>query len=224
MKRVSSYDVPHKGLRNALAQLSLLAGSTDYNDPTEVRQLHALGSDVFSLLAIHSNDEDEVVLAALELRCPGCGDHDTEDHIRIHRQQEELEHALALLYTASEEGRDVAEAGADFYLLLSEFHGSYLGHMAREERRTQPLLWEHFSDEELVAHRAKIMASNPPETLLTWFRFVLPAQSLKERVGLLQGFGKAVHPDFFAEAMAVAKAVLPREEFDRVQAASAVRR
>jgi len=218
MNRIKSYDVPHKGLRNALAQLSLRAGSTDYNDPQAVERLHALGADVFSLLSIHSKDEDEVVLAALEERCPGCAQHDTEDHVRIHHLQEELERTLAQLYAASSEGKDVEDEGSSFYLLLSEFHGAYLGHMAEEERVTQPLLWQHFTDEELVDHRSKIMASNPPETLLTWFRFVLPAQSRTERIGLLQGFSKAAPPDFFAKALDVIESALTPKEFSELQA------
>ena len=36
------------------------------------------------------------------------------------------------------------------------------------------------------------MARNPPQTLLIWFRFVIPAQSHKERVGLFTGFKKMI--------------------------------
>src|SRR5690348_16877856 len=40
MQRYKPYDAPHKGLRNALAQMSLLAGRTDYSSPTEITRLH----------------------------------------------------------------------------------------------------------------------------------------------------------------------------------------
>jgi hypothetical protein len=36
MKRMKTYDVPHKGLRNALSQLSLMAGKTNYSNQQEV--------------------------------------------------------------------------------------------------------------------------------------------------------------------------------------------
>lgn len=210
---MKSYDVPHKGLRNALSQLQLLAGKTDYSSPDEVKQLYHLGEDVFKILTLHATDENEVTLAELEKRCPGAAQHDIEDHEHIHLTQDKLEKLLATLYAKSKAGQDVREEGAEFYLAFSEFHGTYLEHTAEEERITQPLLWKYFSDEELAAHRGKIMAKNPPQTLLIWFKFVLPAQSHPERVGLLSGFKKMAPDAFFQEGMQVIQRVLTEAEF-----------
>lgn len=213
MSRMKSYDVPHKGLRNALSQLQLLAGKTDYSSPFEVEQLYLLGADVFKILTLHATDENEVTLAELEERCPGASQHDVEDHEQIHLTQDRLEKLLATIYTKSKAGQIVIEEGAEFYLAFSEFHGTYLGHTAEEERVTQPLLWKYFSDEELAAHRGKIMAKNPPQTLLIWFRFVLPAQSHAERLRLLGGFKKMTPAAFFQEGMQVVQQVLTEIEF-----------
>lgn len=213
MKRMKSYDVPHKGLRNALSQLQLLAGKTDYSNHREVEQLYSLGDDVFKVLTIHATDENEVTLAELEQRCPGCSQHDVDDHEQIHLAQDRLEKLLGGIYANSKAGQDVTEDGEEFYLAFSEFHGIYLEHTAEEERVTQPMLWKYFSDEELASHRGKIMAKNPPQTLLIWFRFVIPSQSHKERVGLLTGFKKMAPEPFFNEGMQVIKQVLNEREF-----------
>lgn len=221
MKRMKLYDVPHKGLRNALSQLQFLAGRTDYSDQSEVQQLFALGEDVFKLLTIHATDENEVTLAELEQRCPGCSQHDVDDHEQLHIAQDRLEKLLAGIFERSRAGLDVSEDGEEFYLALSEFHGVYLEHTAEEERVTQPLLWKHFTDEELAAHRSKIMARNPPQTLLTWFRFVIPAQSHRERIGLLSGFQKMAPAPFFSEGMQVIAQVLNEKEFTALSKALA---
>lgn len=221
MKRMKSYDVPHKGLRNALSQLQLLAGKTDYSNQNEVEQLYKLGEDVFKILTIHATDEDEVTLAALEQRCKGCSQHDFDDHEQIHIAQDKLETLLAKIYANTKEGQDATEDGEEFYLTFSEFHGNYLEHTAEEERVTQLMLWKYFTDEELAAHRGEIMAKNPPQTLLTWFRFVIPAQSHKERVGLLEGFKKMAPAAFFNEGMQVIKRVLTEKEFDELNKALA---
>lgn len=213
MNRTKTYDVPHKGLRNALSQMSLLAGKTNYANPQEIGQLYQLGKDVFRILSIHANDENEVTLAELEKHCPGCSQHDLDDHEHIHLAQAKLEKMLAEIHNDSLSGTDTTEDGAEFYLSFSEFHGEYLEHMAEEERVTQPLLWNYFTDEELAGHRGKIMAINPPQTLLTWFRFVIPAQSHKERVGLLTGFKKMAAPAIFNEGIALIKSVLTENEF-----------
>jgi hypothetical protein len=219
MKRMKPYDVPHKGLRNALSQLQLLAGKTNFASKNEVEQLYRLGEDVFKILTIHATDENEITLAELEQRCPGCAQHDMEDHEQIHLAQDKLEKLLADMYANSQAGRDVTEQCEEFYLGFSEFHGTYLEHTAEEERVTQPMLWKHFSDEELALHRAKIMAKNPPQTLLTWFRFVIPSQSHIERVGLLTGFKKMASEPFFDEGMQVIKQVLTEREFDELNKA-----
>ena len=221
MNRMKLYDVPHKALRNALSQLSLLAGKTNYANHHEVEQLHQLGEDVFKILTLHANDENEITLAELEQRCPGSSEHDVDDHEHIHIQQENLEKLLTRIYTNSREHKDTRADGEEFYLALSEFHGIYLEHTAEEERITQPLLWKHFTDEELAAHRGKIMAKNPPETLMIWFRFVTPAQRHEERVGLLTGFKKMAPEPFFKKAIQVIQQELPIKEFEELEKALA---
>jgi hypothetical protein len=140
--------------------------------------------------------------------------HDFDDHEEIHRTQHNLEDLLTAISTGASEGKNMTEAGAEFYLAFSEFHGKYLEHTAEEERVTQLLLWQHFTDEELAAHRGEIMARNPPRTLLTWFEFVIPAQTRAERIGLLTGFKRMAPADFFAEGMEVIRKVLPPAEFE----------
>lgn len=59
----------------------------------------------------------------------------------------------------------------------------------------------------------------PPQTLLIWFRFIIPAQSLKERVELLSGFKKMAPASFFNEGMEVIKQALTGKEFDELNKA-----
>ena len=200
-------------MRNALSQLSLLAGRTNYSDRQEVEKLYKLGDDVFYILTIHAADENDVTLAELEKRCPGSSHQDLKDHEQLDVLQDKLEQLLLKLYTNAGDGADSVKDGEEFYLLLSEFHARYLEHTAGEERVTQQMLWKHFSNEEFAWHRGKIMARNPPQTLLLWFRFVLPAQSHQEKVGLLTGFKKIVPPPFFNEGMEVIRQVLTEDEF-----------
>jgi hypothetical protein len=213
------YDVPHKGLRNALSQLSLLAGKTDYNSGQEVGTLYELGRAVFQILTIHAEDENAVTLAELEMRCPGCSQHDMDDHERIHVLQYRLEALLETISRQGLSGTDATENGAEFYLALSEFQGMYLEHTAEEERVTQLLLWQHFTDVELADHRARIMGNNPPETLLTWFRFVVPALQYNERIDLLGGFKQRAPGAFFLQGMEVIRKVLTPDEFTALASA-----
>jgi hypothetical protein len=220
--RMKIFDVPHKGLRNALSQFSLLAGNTNYTDEQEVAALYELGRQVFSLLAIHARDENSVTLKHLEERLPGAAHHNMDDHEVLEAKQQLLENILDSLLQSDKEREDIHAAGASFYSDLSDYHALYLQHMAEEEKDTQPLLWQYFSDEELLAHRKEIMANNPPQTLFTWFRFVMPALSHAERVGLLKGFKLNAPPAFFVEGMLIIKQVLTVPAFEMLDKALSV--
>ncbi len=64
--RVRVFDIPHKGIRNGLSQLLILAGKTDYTDPSQVLALSNLTDQVFQLIRLHEADENEWVLPALD--------------------------------------------------------------------------------------------------------------------------------------------------------------
>jgi hypothetical protein len=215
MNRRNVYATPHKGLRNALSQLSLLAGKTDFSNPEEIEQLYNFALDVWKLLDIHADDENAVTLANLDDRCKYCSVHDVTDHEELHAMQEKLQGMLKSLYDDSRSGgMSWTERGAEFYLSFSEFQSRYLGHIAHEERITQPLLWKYFTDEELMAQHRDIMERNPPELLLTWFRFVIPAQSPTERLEFIRGFRQMASPSFFDAGKEVIRRHLPTKEFD----------
>lgn len=217
MNRMKPYDIPHKALRNALAQLTVLCGKTNYSNPGEVESLYKLAMDVFEMLTSHHTDENEVTLAELEKRCPGCSRHDREDHVKIHAEQEILEKLISKIVTNSAAEEELTDYRYEFYLAVSEFHGKYLEHIAHEERVTQLILWQYFTDEELMSFSAKIMASISPPSMMKWFRFIIPAQSHPERVVFLSRFKESVPEPVFIQGMNVISQVLTPDEFDDLQ-------
>lgn len=58
--RMNVFGFPHKGLRNALSQLSLLAGNTDYNNQESLNQLKSLNAEVVTMLEFHANAEESI--------------------------------------------------------------------------------------------------------------------------------------------------------------------
>jgi hypothetical protein len=54
MLRFSLLDTPHKGLRNALSELSLMAGNTDYTSIDQIRMLQEKAASVFRFLEEHA--------------------------------------------------------------------------------------------------------------------------------------------------------------------------
>ena len=216
-KRLNTFDVPHKGIRNALMKLILAAGNTDHASEDDLAGLYSLGRDAFTLLKTHARDENEVTLKALEDKLPGSSAHDLEEHELIEQDQAQLEQLLEDIRQRKNTENDLIV----FYKKLNNFFSMYLKHMAHEESETQNLLWEHFTDEELAGHRTKIMQNLDPEILLLWFKYVIPAQNHRERSLLLRGFKANAPTEFFNRAIEVIRTVLPDGSYIQLRKALA---
>jgi len=218
MGRFKITEAPHKGLRNGLSQLSLLAGNTDYTDKEKVKELYSLGKDIFLLLNEHANDENTVVLAELEKKVPGSSKHDMNDHEEIEILQTKLEHDLDNVYNKTMAGEDTNVLGADFYFNLANFHSRYLLHMAEEETLTAKLLWDNFTDEEIMEMRNTIISRFKPELMVKWQRFILPALSRGQRAQIIGGVKATAPEHVYKLFMDICKLYLAADDYkDLVQ-------
>lgn len=216
--RMKTFDVPHRGLRHALGQLSLLAGTTDYTQPAQVQHLYTLSTDVFRMLDGHAYDEDNIVLMELELRLPGATERNCNEHEQIEKEQRKLEKILDEVLTTSLNGGDVLTPAEQFRMALYRFHAAYQQHMAGEEQETQNLLWQYFTDDELLVHRKKIVGGMPPDMLLLWVRFITPALSAPERTGYLGAMQAAAPPEKFAAIIEFLRMFLSEHEWSELAA------
>ena len=213
MSRFKVYDLPHRGIRNALAQLLLLAGKTDFRDSREVSGLHRIGLEIFNLLNKHAADEEEITLAALEKKHPGASLSDIASHRKASKLLAELEGQLKDIFERASSGVPVLEKGRIFYWALNEFCAVYLLHMLEEEVDTQELLWQYFTDAELLQQRRLIITRMPLEVLLCWLKYIVPAQGQQERAVFLRGLAGLLTYPCFVEAIRVIEGVLPLTEW-----------
>lgn len=202
MDRLRPLDPPHKGIRNSLAQVSLLAGRTDFGDLDEVELLRTEAAKAFTLLRDHAMQEDDYIFGPLDRRLPGATDGDRAQHVELHAELDRLEELLA-----SFDGTQSNDEGHEFVLGFSGFHGRYLLHMESEERHTEKLLLEHVTDDEMAADQGAIMAQMPFETLLLWFEYIVPARRVSDNRQVLAGFRAAAPDEAFDAALAVLEMV-----------------
>jgi len=102
--------------------------------------------------------------------------------------------------------------GLAHYDSLNKFIAVYLQHLDREDNVTQTLLWQYFTDQELMAMSGQIQSSNAPDLMLTWLKYILPALPHHERQMMFGGMRQMAPPPFVEAALGVAKAVLPTVE------------
>jgi len=212
MQRVKLFEAAHKGLRNALSQFSYLLGKCDFNSTQDVNKIHSLGKDLCMMLSSHANDENTLILAALEEKVPGSSKHDMDDHERLEYEQDAIEKLLDDIKELKSKGEDALGTGAELYMKFSKFHGDYLLHTVEEETETQRLLWENFTDQELHMIRGKIIGRFTPEAFEKWQSYIMPAITQSDLLVMLGGM-KTNSPEQFTRLMVMAEKFLPAEEF-----------
>ncbi len=163
--RPSLVVTPHKGIRFAFAQLIMKAGSLDYTDKSKVAQLKAELDEFGGLLEEHAHLENEFILKSLEQRLPGSAQHDEEDHVVLETLQAAVFEKLEAILDPRISDASAHAMGYAFYQDLGKLYAAHLEHMLEEETVTQALLWEHFSDAEIIGLHVQIVRSNPCELM-----------------------------------------------------------
>jgi hypothetical protein len=207
--RPSLVVTPHKGIRYAFAQLIMKAGNLDYTDKAQVADLKSQLDEFGGLLEEHAHLENEFILKSLEQRVPGSADHDEQDHVALEALQVEVLAKLEAILDPRLSDTKARAMGYAFYQDLGKLYAAHLEHMLEEETVTQPLLWKHFSDMEIIGLHVQIVRSIPPEVMLSWAKYLIPALNLNERIELLAGIQAGAPPAFFEQVMAIAKKTLP---------------
>lgn len=211
MATIRSFAAPHKGLRNVISKFAFRLGQTDNTDPSALQQLKELGNEMFALLNDHVHTENEYTLRLLEERAPGASVHDREDHEKLDQIQDDLQLQLRSLT-----GEETSAQIHDFYLTFTLFQSQYLEHTHEEERVTERLLQEHFSDEELIEHRQTIMKKISPDTLLLWLKYVIPAQRIGESVDMLSGLKANAPREYFEKVMEAIRSEMGPQRYEEL--------
>jgi len=211
MERFKSLDPPHKGLRNALGQLTLLTGKTKFSDHQQVEKLKKLADEVFFLLKDHTKTENEFILKPLEEKNALAAEPYFEDHTDIEEWENHLFESINNL-----DGTQTDDQGHLIYLNLCDFQSAYLDHIDEEDVELEEKLQKHFSDEELIQHQIKIMQQMEFSTLLLWFKYIVPARRIEENAQVLRNFKSNAPEEAFQAVIQTIQGELSQEEFEAI--------
>ena len=216
-QRFNMYQSVHKGLRAFMADTLTAVGRTDYTDATERQETAVQLCSLLHVCAEHLAHENRFVHSAMESRCPGSAARCAGEHI------EHLSH-IASLHACLDQAMQATadqQAGAwqQIYQALSLFVADNYEHMLLEEREHNAVLWQHFSDEELIEVHDALLASVPPDEMAIHFRWMLPQLSHLERVGMLGGMRQGMPPEVFASQLSLVEALLDERSWRKLSVA-----
>ena len=212
MERLKSLDPPHKGLRNALSKLALIAGKTNYTSINSVEKLQLIAKDVFHLLKDHTATENKFILAPLEKINPSFTKDYYSHHLEIDGIEEQLLDRIMAL-----NGQQTNDHGHQLYLDICQFQSHYLKHINEEDILLEAEMQKHFTDEDLMQHQIAIMGEMNFETLLLWFKYIVPARRPEENAQVLSGFKSAVPESAFNAVIEIIKNEVSENELHEIQ-------
>lgn len=196
--RYDLYGNVHKGLRRTQCLLLSRLGANDFDDAAATDKLIGDLRRLLALAAAHVRHEDTEIHAALNRRGIATDTVD-EQHEEHHAAFKVLEDRIAAVEAAR--GARRVEAGRALYLAFAAYIADDFAHMHEEETVTAPLLWQHFSDEELLAIEMRIIASLPPEENMAFTRMMLPAMNPEQRRVMVGGMIEALPREVFAAVL-----------------------
>jgi hypothetical protein len=132
--------------------------------------------------------------------------------------------AEALARSASEPSEARRARARQLYLSLSRFIADNFLHMAVEETEMNPMLWQAFTDEELLGIYQAIIASEPPAQLELSVKWLLPAIPPDERAKVVCGARAAMPIPVFEHVLGGIRAVLAPEDFVKLARALGLER
>ena len=140
--------------------------------------MRVITQDIFDLLESHAHTEDTFIMPLLRQLAPSLA----QEFDAAHEDQEaRLPGLLAALERIDPMAPDAARDGHRFTVHLSRIAGELLTHMADEELELNPALWSGATDETLGGIEGKIVSSIPPDKMMRYLRWMIPAMNTRER-------------------------------------------
>jgi hypothetical protein len=212
MMRVDLYATVHKALRSRLFDTSVELSRTDFGDPSELRVAISAYRRTFEFLREHHRHEHTFLEPALASHAPAVVRATHEQHDAVEAKMARLDACVGELESSSS-----PELGRRLVALYEDFLADYLAHMRHEETAMQDAFSKHFTDDELIALRARVQGSIPPPRFGEWLEIMLPAMNLDERAAMLGGMKKAAPPPAFHSAIEIAMRVLGQSGWSAVK-------
>jgi hypothetical protein len=216
----------HKGIRSKIYELGLRLGTTDFRNPAEsnklVQQLKqdltlSTSNCIFCLIFAHKKHEEKDLFSAVQPYDKGIVDEMMREHRVVQRRVQVVARTCDELQAISDPERR-AEVGDRLHREVTDFFVFYLLHMNNEESLMVPVLWDHYTDEQLRAFRMQFYNSIPLPRFEEWMRWTLPALNPDEQLALLRGLKTDPPPNRFAVALQVAKDTLSPDRWSLVEA------
>ncbi|MHA2104952.1 MAG: hemerythrin domain-containing protein [Candidatus Hodarchaeales archaeon] len=209
-QRVDFYSYSHKGLRFALNNLAFEFGKLDFNNSSKLQELSDELNNLSKFLHFHALGEDKFVFPMIKEKAESLFNLLTNQHNEFEPLEKDYLETLQEIFSLPE-GDEKKALGKEFCNKYNFFISLYLKHLQVEERDLLPLLWENFTDADLIVAAGKFASAMPPEVVGYAMGVMLPASNFEERIGLMTNVKKNAPPPVYQNIEKLAENKLGNE-------------
>ena len=124
-----------------------------------------------------------------------------------------------MLFTETNSPAQNLWAGNELLQAFNSFLAFNVEHMKKEETIINGVLWQHYSDAQLLQKVQEIGASVPPEENMTLSAWMLKGLSTPEIILWYKGMQQAAPPPVFENFCRLAENTLPSSKWSRIKEA-----
>jgi hypothetical protein len=199
MQRFNMFNQIHKGLRAMLFDTALSLQQCNFMNPDDAESALEKVELAVNLFHSHAEHEDEFVLPVVEEHSPALATEFESEHEKDELLSNNLMNLLAAYQLASDLDA-MRSVGYAITMAFNDFIAFNLYHMNKEEEKITKLMWENYSDAELMAINQAIVSSIPHEKMTTNVKWMIRGLNNPEIIGWLCAV-KNNAPDFIFRSL-----------------------
>lgn len=207
--RYPIYNAIHKAQRQHLFELSIKIGRSNFSDPTQLAKIKDDLKKMIAHLRKHTHSE-ETFIHPLFAKIGHTG------HM-LETQHHDLEKLLDDLKTIVS-----SNDGATLYTHFNHFLVAYLQHIDAEEIAQAEILWEYYSDEELIEAMKGFHQSLSPQEVMENMAFMLPCLNAAEVTHFLGGMKNKAPAPMFKSICEIAERAFSIAEWQNIKKATKI--
>ena len=216
--RFNPFNQIHKGLRALLYDTAVLIQHTDFTKEAEIKKVKERVHHVIDFFAAHADVEDHQVFPMITAFAPDVVDDFESQHKIDHELSEGLEKCLTL-FTETNSMEQNLWFGNELLQAFNSFLAFNVEHMKKEETIINNVLWQHYSDAQLLQKVQQITASIPPEQTMLHSTWMLKGLSLPEIVSWYKAMQQTVPPPVFENFCRLAEQTLSQAKWSELKRA-----
>ncbi|WP_207495948.1 hemerythrin domain-containing protein [Aridibaculum aurantiacum] len=213
MQRYNTFKLVHKALRALLYDTALLVQQTDFADATATADILERLEYVVHHFEQHAHHEDNYIqpaVAAFDPQLAAAFEAEHEEDEMLGNQLKALIAMYRSLHTAAERincGSAISKSFVDFMIFN-------LQHMAKEESDQNQVLWQNYTDEQIMDISRQIVSKIPPAEMMVSAKWMLRGISNEDAVGWLKALKFAAPVEVYSAMLELAANELPVDRLE----------